>query len=229
MSDEERKKAAVFNHDVFNMLVMAFLVALDTVYLILYTETNKIGTQLVIGESSFARDHFQLIYATFVVYLFVDTIWILVQPICVASKSPATIVFHHFMTIALIALPLIDPRFQWHMAVTLMVETNTLFLAMRRNLLKGTWLHFISELNFYITWFIGRLIMFPLLLVLFSYEFIWHSVRVHTYINGVVLGPLLLGALTYLSFLWTYEIVTKHFMRREGGRSEETIDSKKYN
>jgi hypothetical protein len=60
---------------------------------------------------------------TLIAYLVVDTAWIFVQPSCVLGGAPALIA-HHVATLLFCIIPLTEPRYAWHLSVTLAVEVR---------------------------------------------------------------------------------------------------------
>ena len=53
----------------------------------------------------------------------VDTIWIVIQPSCVLAGVPA-LVAHHTATLLFALVPYLEPRYHWHLTVTLAVEVS---------------------------------------------------------------------------------------------------------
>jgi len=60
---------------------------------------------------------------TLIAYLAVDTAWIFVQPSCVLGGAPALIA-HHVATLLFCIIPVTEPRYAWHLSVTLAVEVR---------------------------------------------------------------------------------------------------------
>src|SRR5690606_32987023 len=140
------------------------------------------------------------------VYLMVDTIWVLYIPRCIPT-NPATIIFHHCITLLIILIPATITQFSWHMGVALLVEYNTLFLTVKRNLEKGSWLNLLFEGLFYTSWVILRLILYPAFSVFVFFEYQRYTRQVGSGINVMAGGLVLILLLTGLGFKWTVDML----------------------
>jgi len=65
---------------------------------------------------------------TLIAYLVVDTAWIFMQPSCVLGGAPALIA-HHVATLLFCIIPVTEPRYAWHLSVTLAVEVRACVLS----------------------------------------------------------------------------------------------------
>jgi hypothetical protein len=205
----EKDAEAIKAHDTFNIISLVIIISIVITYLCFATEFPKIGTDLL------GIDHIQIFYILFVVfstYLIIDCFIIYIFPKCVLS-NPTTILYHHFATFLLILIPFYENQFAWHMSACLIVEINTLFLTVRRNSTKAGLIWRVSEILFYISWVILRLILFPILCVFFSFEYYRYSLSSGSFINFVLFAPILQILLTFLSILWTIEIIKKKFTK----------------
>lgn len=77
---EDNTKYWHTRHDIFNLLVLPIIIALDIRVIV-----DNNDSQLF------------LYILAFITYIIVDTIWIMFQPRCVAS--PVVICIHHFVTV----------------------------------------------------------------------------------------------------------------------------------
>ena len=215
---------AIFNHDMFNIVVMFAVSALSATYVVRYTKTENIGTANHISDcadDNICHYTFFSLYAIFFVYIIADMLWIYFIPHCVASKSPVQILFHHLVTFIMIFNAILDSHFHWHLAATLLCESNTLFLACRRNTQRGTILNKISEISFYLSWLLFRMISFPLLTYVCFWETFYRLEQYPgEYINIASIGFVSYVILTVLSFGWTFEIFAKNFMAKEGAQTK---------
>lgn len=208
--------SAVKPHDYWNILALAVLICIDVYYLSMSTSMEDIGTPRL-GASHLGV--FNVFYALFMLYLVVDTIWIIVIPNCtVTDRMP--IIVHHVLTGVYAMIPAADSQFSWHMAVVLLVEINTLFLTWKRNVSKDSLLHFLLNLAFYLTWVGMRLIGFPILVVFLYYEWQRYTILKGTPFNCVLLAPIFQALVTALSFKWTYDMARKMLKGKAEKRSE---------
>jgi hypothetical protein len=192
-------------HDRFNLVALTLIVMVDIMYLIPATEWSKFGTDQL-GESD--RFYSDLLLLTFTAYLIIDLIWVILIPKCVAS-SPTAIIVHHVACLVMLGIPWTLPQFSWHMAANLLVEANTLCLTIRRNVTIGSIVHRVSDGLFYLTWVVLRLIFFPAMVVFFYYEYHRYSSTVGSFVNIMVLAPLLEAFITAMSVKWTLDMVLK--------------------
>lgn len=208
-TDKMELTTEVKAHDRFNIVCLTLVTLVDLIYLRQTTDLELIGSE-TIGNND--RHLSGILIAGFGCYLAVDVIWVLLIPKCVMS-SPENIVAHHLLSLVGLFLSLTIPQFSWHTALILLVETNTLFLTIRRNAQKDSVVHFITNVLFYVTWVVLRLIFFPVMVVFLCQEYARYSASVGTYVNVVLLAPILQGALTAMSYMWTYEMLVKLLRR----------------
>lgn len=195
----------VVQHDKFNVVVLSVIVGITCYYLAMVTEWNKLGTaELGVGYENI----FYVLFYVFNSYLLVDVIWILLRPTAVMS-SPSSLIVHHVVTFLLTLTPFLVPQFQFHLGTCLLVEMNTIFLTLRRLAVRGTISHRLFDIMFYITWVVLRLIMFPVLFVFYSFEYLRYCTEVGTRINVALFAPILLLALTVMSYKWTVDLLSK--------------------
>ena len=194
-----RKHEVVFLHDLFNIVCLSGIISIDVSYLYQATVWNHLGT----GELGSDQTHLAaLLLSSFFTYIVVDTIWIAANPTCVLS-SPNALIIHHFFTFLFLLVPYYVPQFQWHGAVSIFVELNVLFLVWRRQFDQDSIIYKILDAIFLITWFLFRLIVFPFLLIFYSYEYIRYSNELGgEWFNIVLLAPLLQVIYIAITRIW---------------------------
>ena len=83
-------------------------------------------------------------------------------------------------------------QFHWHGAVSIFVELNVIFLVSRWHFHQDGIVHEILDSLFLTTWFLFRIIVFPVLLIFYSYEYIRYSHSLgNVWLNIVLLAPIL--------------------------------------
>ena len=215
---ESSKVSAIWVHDIFNIITLSCVSVLTFIYLIKYTQFELIGTNSKMATNG--HEDFIIIFYLFSTYLLVDLIWIILIPYSVASKNSSAIIFHHFVTAGLVSLPMFDSKYEWHMVLSLVVEANTVFLALRRNTSTGSITHKISETLFYLTWLFLRLLLFPLLCILFTYEWYYRYINTNVPFNIILLAPILMACLTAMSVYWTVDLYIKTYRRKPNNKSD---------
>ena len=196
-------------HDQFNMVALSVIVFFDVSYLILTTDIEKIGTDEI------GLDYYPIFLAlitSFTIYLVIDVFYIFYQPSSVLGQ-PNAIIAHHLLTLGQLIIPWLNQTLSWHLAITLIVEINSLVLTFRRNSHKDSISYKILNVLFYITWFLFRLILFPILSVFFYYEYIRCAAKLGYY-NTMAVGFISQSLLTLMSYKWTYDIYMKFFSNK---------------
>lgn len=199
------KAKAMQSHDYFNIISLFFICNVNALYLHSATDWSKIGTDGIGAE------HERLFYANillFIIYMILDSLWVIFQPICVNS-NPQMIIIHHLVTLIMTLVPWRYPRFAWHFAVCILVEINTWFLTLKRNLPIGSFSFQLCEILFYISWVALRLILFPILVLFYVSEYVRFSQSYGSFLNIVVISPSLQFLVTCLSFKWTVDMLRK--------------------
>jgi hypothetical protein len=201
----------VFAHDMFNIVSIFFIILLDFRYLVHATDLDKIGTSDLGNEYSYMG---HTLLSVFSIYMLIDTIWIAFQPKCVLS-SPMALIAHHIASFAFLSIPFFEEQFQWHGALNLFVEINTFFLILRRHAPPASSLYHVLDLCFYFSWISLRLVVFPIVVVFFCYEYVRFT-RDHSdnnWYNIMLLAPILQLILTLLGFKWTYDLAAKYYVK----------------
>ena len=216
---ELANKQDVLIHDVFNIVALSIFAPSVLVYLWHSTTWSPYWTPLptydpmrlpptgvVASEQLDALAHFVL-YA-FVAYLVVDCIWISVVPSSVQTK-PSVIILHHVCTLCLVAIPVLDRRWQWHGMIDLASEVNTLFLTIRRRFADypTSAAYRVADVCFYSTWAVSRVYLFPVLAIYFSQLYWQLSLDMGTFFHLYAVGPALQLLLVAISAHWTYLLI----------------------
>jgi hypothetical protein len=118
-------------------------------------------------------------------------------------------IVHHLATFLIVLIPANLTQFSWHMGIALLVEFNTLFLMLKRNINKDSVFGLVFELMFYLSWIVLRLIMYPIFTVFIYYEYLRYSALVKSNINVMAGGFVLILFLTGLGFKWTVDMLIK--------------------
>lgn len=174
-------------HDFFNIIALFFFGAGDLLYLYQATDWTKFGT------SELGADHiplFSCVMLAFAAYLIIDSFWIILVPKCVQA-NPTVLIIHHVGCLSFMILAFLDKKWSWHAMVILLAEINTLFLTLRRNVKMGTYLFTVTNILFYITWFLIRIFIWTALALYFLYEYELLSKKKGTYFHFWVFGPVL--------------------------------------
>ena len=182
------KYGSIFVHDMFNILSLLGIITIDIEYLYRSTIWDHMGTkELGSSEISLAKTFMSI----FLIYIVIDTIWIAAKPTWVLS-SPYALIIHHFFTFAFLLVPHYVPQFHWHGAVSVFVELNVILLASRWHFHQDGIVYKILDSLFLTTWFLFRIIVFPVLLIFYSYEYIRYSDSLgNVWLNIVLFAPIL--------------------------------------
>jgi hypothetical protein len=217
---EMGKISPVFIHDLYNIFSIFGIIFLDFQYLYHSTTWSKIGTS-ELGNDSHDMGYYLL--GIFSIYLFIDTIWIAVQPKCVLS-NPTALIIHHIASFVFLSIPFFEKQFYWHGALNLFVEVNTFFLILRRLVTLDSTLYVLLDRCFLATWIVLRLVVFPIVVVFFSYEYIRFTKECNgNWMNIMILAPILQSILTLLGFKWTYDMVLKMSKRSDSQKGKKLI------
>lgn len=163
-------------------------------------------------------EHFSAFWWTTFAYFVIDALWMVLLPMCV--RSPDVIIKHHIATLAYIFIPYNHPRFAWFMGANMIVEVNTWFLIARRSfnkngdkmfsqgvpLTKSLRLLAVSSC-FYVSWFVIRLGLYPLLLVLMVQAWWDYSSEVGSYLNIIGVTPVMQCIFIFLNVKWTIDLI----------------------
>jgi len=203
----KNNQADVAKHDYFNIFALSIMCSANIQFLVLTTDLSKLGTD-EIGKGN--EQLFQINLFLFMIYVIIDMIWVMFIPTSVLA-DPNSILVHHAVALIMTFVPLQHQQFSWHFAACTIVECNTLFLTIRRNLPKPSIAYVVSEVLFYTTWLVLRLLLFPLLVVFYTTEYLRFSSQIGTHWNIVLISPVLQFVVTSMSFKWTIDMIRKQF------------------
>jgi len=145
---------------------------------------------------------FDILFYLFLGYIILDLFWIILTPRSVGS--PSTIIFHHIISILGWFIQIYEPSLIFLTRLALLVEFNTWF-----NILKRYYKYDIIYTCFYITWFLFRVFLYPILFFLSYNQYILFINTTGTYFNIALPLILICSSLTSLNLLWTYQLVVK--------------------
>lgn len=224
MEKNNKNTDPVLQHDIFNIISIFIIIMLDFQYLCYATEIDKIGTHEIGNNYSYMGN---LLISTFSIYMLVDTLWIAIQPKCVLS-NPVALIVHHIASFLFLSIPYFESQFLWHAAITLFVEVNTFLLIVRRRAPLNSLIYSILDYSFLLTWMTLRLVVFPILVVFFAYEYIrfTYDHKNGNCFNIMLLAPLLQSILTLLGFKWTFDMVRKMITKFNDNLGKEKSQKK---
>eukprot|EP00746_Dinoflagellata_sp_MGD_P167300 gnl/MRDRNA2_/MRDRNA2_97813_c0_seq1.p1 gnl/MRDRNA2_/MRDRNA2_97813_c0~~gnl/MRDRNA2_/MRDRNA2_97813_c0_seq1.p1 ORF type:complete len:290 (-),score=29.53 gnl/MRDRNA2_/MRDRNA2_97813_c0_seq1:147-1016(-) len=206
-------------HDFFNIVALVPLVLLN---LVNWDWEAMTGSRPLSFKSFWTGAYFDTFWWTTLAYFAVDLLWVVLIP--GAVKSPSVIIKHHLIVLMYIMVPFLHPKTAWCMGACMTVELNTWFLIARRyfkddrsspsskdssvtesprpDSWKDLWLH----IGFYTTWIGIRMILYPLLVVIFCYEFHDLSMELGTYVNCMIVAPMIQVVLVILNLKWSWDL-----------------------
>jgi TLC domain len=173
-------------HDLFNLAALPAVCLMNVLFLL---------DVVVNGRYSL----YELHYLTFLAYVVIDSIWVIVTPSCVAS--PAVIITHHAVVLLGWNIPvLFDETMQVWCSFGALVEINTFILIARRNMRSNILLQY----AFYTTWVILRLILYPLAVPTFIINELQDNITI-----GKIIYFILMLLLNALNIKWSYDLLSK--------------------
>jgi len=89
------------------------------------------------------------------------------------------------------------------------VEVNTWLLIAKRH-----YKSVVLEAGFYSTWVVMRLIIYPYLVWHYTWTYMEHSEELGTYVNIVLIAPLIQGYLSCLNYWWTALLLKQQIAKR---------------
>lgn len=185
-------------HDYFNLAVLPIVCAATIYYL-------SVDCSLYMVQ-----------YHVFLWYMVFDTVWLVLVPNSVAS--PGTIIAHHAVCLVGWNIPVFfDYRYAELLSLGPLVEINTWFLIARRNF-KGV---HVLNLLFHTTWVALRMIMYPVVLVLFVLQYAEESREFQTWLHAGFLVLVLMVVINILNLKWSVDLYSKT------GQSAEPRDHRK--
>ena len=138
-------------HEAFNFIYLGLL-SLISIYQTLVTPTDDelvLSTKILLG------------------YYFIDTIWVYILPKSVNSKNWSIILVHHILTFCSVNIAN-SAESRVYLPRMMLIEISTWLCVIRRALGKR---YFIIELIFYLSWFLVRFFIYPMLSLQFLTNF----------------------------------------------------------
>ena len=172
-------------HDYFNIISLPFIIITDWIYLI--------NPYLL---------EFDLLFYLFTIYMIVDLIWLLLKPKSVGS--PGSIMFHHVISVLGWSTVYFQPRLTLIARLSLLVECNTWL-----NILKRYYKTDFIYKCFYVTWFLFRVILYPVLTYFLYNEMIFYYSIYGTFFCSSSIGFLVGFLLCILNYKWTYDLIVR--------------------
>ena len=190
-------------HDAFNLVALPLL-------LVLVFRGAREG-----GDAHLAT------LAGAIAYFAADSLWIALSPASV--KSARTILAHHAVVAALLAVPVVRPYLREFVGKCLTVELNTTFLIARRLAHKRGWPTAVRRscsALFYATWVAVRLVYYPYLAATFVGIW-WEGWRASgRALSWELLAPVGQIARCVLNLKWSVDLVRNKARALRTGRSE---------
>ena len=207
---DERQVRAIFLHDMINI---AFFVVINSMNVVIFMNYTDFLSFSPISDFKSLNPIIQALYLILSTYTVFDTILVLLFPYCIQATNPMSIIYHHIATGGLIYISQIDTRYSWYMSLTLLLEINTLFLTVKRNIPRESIAYALCNFMFYFSWLCLRVFLLPYLTYLFSYEYYLYCQKHNNYINIILVAPILIVLLTLLSYYWTYQMLNKFYTK----------------
>ncbi len=179
----------VYRHDLWNIFTLPIVVFVNWYYLVYPSEYSR-----------------SVQYYGFLIYIGLDTLWVLIVPKCVGS--PKMILGHHLVTMAGWNLQIILPEMSKYFAMALLVEANTWLKISKRYFSSAPLIiRQIVDALFYLSWYLFRVVMYPYLVYALGTS--WLENSIDSYINSY-LGILIVTIiLTIMNMKWTYDLCIK--------------------
>lgn len=196
-------------HDQFNLLSIPIIIVANVSYLYCFW--------LHKGSADESIDFlFMIMFWAFILYMFIDILWLLYSPNCVAS--PILIILHHLVSIAGWLTPAFDVRIRPWTAVAVSVEINTFFLIARRNFPP----HMLLDSAFLVSWVVLRCGVYPFLVVGYYRQF---SEFIHPAngLNVYSISFICVLLLTVLNLKWTVDLI-RHSRKCLSVASSSTLE-----
>ncbi|KAG7349562.1 TLC domain containing protein [Nitzschia inconspicua] len=194
-------------HDYFNLVALACIV--------FSTSLNYSFPWL-----KYVGGHFWEMWATTLLYFFLDLMWVSLVPICV--KSPGVIVKHHIVAMMYLIGPIAYPEYRWFMGAILSVEINTWFLICRRLVYRNYYspssndstnvllpvVQLVVSAMFYITWISIRCYLYPSYLFMFLRMADDRIRETGVFFHKEMIFITVHTVLCALNIKWTYDLFT---------------------
>ncbi len=175
--------------------------------------------------------YFNIFWYTTFIYFIIDYLWIFFIPQSV--KSPQLIKTHHIITILNILCPYFYKEAEWIMGVCMTVELNTWFLIIKRQYipfhnnknLLNKFIYFIINLLFYLTWYVIRLLIYPIItfdifdLHIRHYKFVGDNNKLYNDKIFLIINPYFYPLVCHiilclLNLKWSVDLLKSNFFRK---------------
>lgn len=206
------------NHDYFNLVALPFIVISGVM-------------NHDFPSAAYNGNYFWLMWATTLIYFFLDLAWVVKVPSCV--KSPGVIVKHHIVAMFYLCAPIAYPDYRWMMSAILSVELNTWFLICRRIVYRSHYSRCYAPINpiitnlvsalFYVTWILIRCFLYPYVLVVFGYMYRDAVVETGHYFFRETIFIFVHVALCILNLKWTKDLFTPIIKRWFGSGPKSLV------
>lgn len=213
-STGRKHRSEVLYHDVFSALSLCVVLFYDVLFLLQYFGAPFLGIQA--ADSSEHLQNGRVILKVLCTYLAFDTVWVALVPTCVPSE-PMLVIIHHVVILLYAYFPWNYSAFCIPCACAALVELNTLFLLLRRNMKHGSVAKCLCHWMFLATWVVFRLMLFPVVLVIVVQQYLEYSSMHGSYLNVMAMGPIFQFLLTGMSIWWTAALVRKLKMNDKMG------------
>lgn len=208
-------------HDYFNIFCLPIIIFLNLI---------NISFSITELEIKWNGTYFLLFWYTTFTYFIIDYLWVFFIPKSV--KSPELIKTHHIITILNILCPYYYQEAEWFMGVCMIVELNTWFLIVKRQYipfhndkyLLNKLIYFTINTLFYLSWYIIRLFIYPILtfdmydLYISQYKFLSNHNKLYNDKIFLIINPFLYSLLCHfclclLNLKWTFDLVKSNFIK----------------
>jgi len=202
----KHRNVEVLYHDVFSALSLCVVLFYDVLFLLQCFGAPLLGIRP--ADSSEHLQNGRVILKVLGAYLAIDTLWVALVPTCVPSE-PVLVIVHHVVILMYGYFPWNYSAFGVPCACAALVELNTLFLLLRRNMPHGSLAKRLCHWIFLATWVVFRLMLFPIVLVIVVQQYLEYSNAHGSHVNVMAMGPIFQGLLTGMSIWWTAALVRK--------------------
>jgi hypothetical protein len=160
-------------HDIFNIISIPIVAIPNLVYILRakYVGFENMPSVLAHLDSGYVDDDafYHFLHWLFVAYLIIDTVWVIVRPRSV--PAPVMIVLHHIVSLLGWSMPVLTgaPYLRKWTTLAMMVEANTFFLILRRNV-SGR-VNFVLDYFFLLTWVVFRVAAYAYITIFYPYYY----------------------------------------------------------
>lgn len=181
-------------HDLFNLIALPLVVLFLFDYLL----------SCYHHHDGWYGENFLQICVVGELYFVVDVIWLVIWPTSVAS--PYVIKCHHLLCCIGWCFPLWWPEMAPYAAACLLVEVNTIFLIAKRYFRNTPHLQRILKICFHLSWVGLRMINYPVICYLYSFEVQQRYSSSGSVVNPTTAAMLMLLSLTCLNGRWSWDL-----------------------